>query len=295
MAISLLLSSCGGFIKDAELSSYHDQNNDYYARLEFILNLDDVRLPTVTIPIYDTEHWEDKYGQVAIIGGFNGDNQVKMDANLSKIFNQEIGGEGTLPDGTPLTNIIYGLNGVEIIQIPIGGHKHFVYFAAEKNVALMGVALTFKELDKVAKEVHGANVIIPFEFKDKDIKGSSGFFFSQEEGKSGFCAFFDISKIIYPEKLVELKHSIPKRSNDYLNDFNQSKLQFLEVRMSQEQEEKLMQFVESLQNEDNALVESIWEKIIIENQEAIKKAYEEYDDWKSAEEYWQQSEHLLYE
>ncbi len=199
--VMVLATSCGEkSIVEGVLLETVDHDGYVYADLSVDLNLGNVMLPSITIPVvnpYDPSH---VYGEISVVGGFNGVNEVGIGVNLTELLNVQ-GGIASLPDGSPLP--INGLEATQVVQIPIFNGQHRIYLASGSGVAMMGFALTFKELDPMGSAIQGVDIIIPFTIGK--FRGAAGFFTSTSSGKTGICVFIDIGEIVFPTELLEIK------------------------------------------------------------------------------------------
>ena len=250
----LMLSSCGqkSIIKDVLVQTY-ESDGEVYARLDVGFALGNVMLPSISIPIYNPNDMTTCYGQVSVLGGLNGVNDVVIDVNLTQALHIN-GGIASLPDGSPLP--LGGLGNAAVIQIPLFNDQHRLYIAADSGVALMGFALTFKELDVIGKTLGGADLLIPFNIKK--VRGAAGFFTDRQPGGTGIAAFVDIGGVITPSELEEVKSmgdiatkSLRVRSAAEISD--QSTITFSSKLMSSKKKRKFDTFLYKLHKKKQRL------------------------------------------
>lgn len=213
LSMTILLTACPGedppIVTDVLLDSYDDADS-IYLDLTVELDLGKTQLPSLNLPIANPYNTSVEYGELSLRGGFNGVNEVAISANLSSIF-QLMPTNATLPDGSLIP--MAGLSSSSIIQVPIANDLHRVYLAFGRGVAMMGFAITIKELDGLGRVLKGGDVLIPFNIYG--VNGAAGFFTSTETKKTGIAVFVDIGEVITPSDMLinkELHHGAQLKS-----------------------------------------------------------------------------------
>lgn len=202
LALVVLVTSCGKsgsqpkIVQDILLNT-RDIDGEVTVDLGVTLDIGNVQLPTVTIPVFNPKNPSVKYGEVRTRGGFSGLNDIEVSVNLTQALEVQ-GGQATLPDGSPIP--VGGLGNAAVVQIPLMNDQHRIYLAADRGVALLGAALTFKEFDQVGGSIRGADLMIPFMIRG--VRGAFGFFTSTSSGKSGFAVFVDLGSLITPSEIL---------------------------------------------------------------------------------------------
>lgn len=195
LVIVLTMVACGNSAgKNSIVQGVNVNQNvvdgDLFLDLEFDLAANGIALPTVSFPIMRNGSQK---GEVSLIGGFEGQNQVVISMNLSEVINIPSAADARLPDGEPLP--IAGISGSQVIAIPLGGgNKNLLYIAINQTTVLVGGSFTLKQLDGLGRSTAGINLFVPF--RGNNVAGTAGFYTSVEPGKSGIGLFIDITNAI---------------------------------------------------------------------------------------------------
>ncbi len=206
-ALAAGLSACGGglnsdsssIVSKSSLSTYLS-GTDIVAELRTQLDTGNLLIAGLDVPITDKHDPTRVLGHIAIQSSFCGSAICTTGSELVLSVNLTQSAKGssivnTLPNGTAIP--IGGLGGTPIIGIPIKNNAQ-LYVGISDKVALMGVALPFKEMDNVGKNLPGVNIFQPFGNNGAGgARGIVGIFTGASAGQSGLALFVDLSTVIH--------------------------------------------------------------------------------------------------
>lgn len=199
----LFLASCGktpslNFVKNVELKTYQ-KDNQAYGQVKTNLDTGSIQLPGLSLPIVDPRAPQITYGNLGIVLNLNGSTDIVIDVNLSAVA-QLPGGPVSLPNGTALP--VGGLNGADVIELPVDRTGAKVYVAFGAGVALVGTAVPIREFNGIGSYVGGANLFTAFQVGG-NVRGIAGVFTGRNEGQNGIGFFVDASKLLQPQQPVQ--------------------------------------------------------------------------------------------
>jgi hypothetical protein len=176
----IFLASCGGIKKTISDVSIDQSviDRDSYIHVEATLDLGNIYLPDFKAPI--KLNGQD-VGEVTL-----GSDLVAIDLNVSVLApKHETLGE--LPNGSKLPLI----KNNPVIVLPLGRSDIKIYVSLVNGAKAIGVSIPVKELDQVNRY---AGYFPPFMVKD--ITVAAGVYTSEDDGKSGIAAFFDLTPVL---------------------------------------------------------------------------------------------------
>lgn len=200
-----LLASCGQnpdqvqIVKDLQVQAITNDQQEILVSVDVELELGDMSLPSVEIPIINPQTGED-LGAISFLGTLNGTNELGIEVNLTNATKGAVGsGSATLPNGKALP--IGGIDQSKVIAIAVPNTGIKVYIGVAQGMALLGVAVPIAQLDGLGTTIGGLNIFPTFDIKG--IKGIAGLFTGTSAGQSGLALFVDLSKVIDPSDLLK--------------------------------------------------------------------------------------------
>lgn len=186
LVLAFAISACGKDSKkivtgiDVET---RDQDEQKYVISDFELDIGSGELPFLHLPL------PKDYGYLRMYRN-NGVNHVAVDVNLSEVLKLP-SGEATLPNGTmvPVDSM-----GAGIIEIPVSGINGKVYVAYNDDVALVGFAVSIKQLDGLGRDIGTIGVFPNFDVKGVNV--TAGVYTSEDGGQTGIAAFGNLVGIL---------------------------------------------------------------------------------------------------
>lgn len=171
------------------------QDGNAQVRLDLMLNTRNIRLPAFSLPILDPNQISGAaLGTVSLRPSFSGGGgMLSVSVNLTRALNERPFND-RLPNGNPLP---ISVNGAEILGFDIKDSPSKVYVALAPGVAMLGVAITLKELDSLGRSVGGANLFPSFQ--SGEIRGVAGIYTSSFSNQSGIGIFTDFGKLLEKE------------------------------------------------------------------------------------------------
>jgi hypothetical protein len=193
-AFVFLLTSCG---KRPPLVSGLQVNSsliddDVIVNVQANLNLGNIRLPSVTLPVLHPQTFE-RIGQISMTNMSAAQNFMVIELNASAISGLQTS-VIRLPNGglAPL------IGNNRAIEIPIQ-NKAKIYLSIGEGKLALGVTVAFSTLDVVGQKVGTTNFFPVFNLNQ--VYGAAGIYTSQSAGKNGFGLFADLSQVL-PTQLV---------------------------------------------------------------------------------------------
>lgn len=205
--LSFFLVSCGAqkpMVSDIKITPSYVED-DFYVTLSSTLELGNVSLPSLSIPLVILKTGVE-IGTLSMQTGIGGKNTFAFSLNLSAVTHLN-GAVSKLPNGGLLPLI--GTN--KTIEIPLK-HNISIYLSFGDGIAAFGIAVPFKTLDALGAQI-GTSALFPV-FNIKNVFGAAGIYTSKTAGKNGFGLFADLSRVINPEELYVL------RGQSYLKSIN---------------------------------------------------------------------------
>ncbi len=188
-ANALSLSACSDnsqFLKSMSLS-VSEQNSESYIKLAAEVDLGNVLIDGVQIPVYDP-HTQVEIGQVSLGAGPNGKELITLALNASSILHADPRLGSTLPNGRLLPSSV-GIASGEMLAIPVLEHSR-VYIGGDlKTSIVVGVALALQSLDSVTGSA-GLNANIFFsQIFNPNLSGTAGIYASGTAHQNGIAVF----------------------------------------------------------------------------------------------------------
>lgn len=205
LATLALTSGCGksGWVSDAKLRTY-SQNSQIYGELDMQISLGGFvlgDLPQIPIPHPRNPGKFIGYVDVRPVLSDSKKSDLIVAVNLTEVAKIRGGStSATLPNGTPLSNLIGGVDVSSILSFQLGGRSSRAYVSLDpaNQKALIGVALVIPALDGVAGRLPiPIDLFPPFQLKN-GARGVFGLFTSPSPNQSGFATIVDASALLQP-------------------------------------------------------------------------------------------------
>ena len=182
----------GNLVRDVKVE-LQTVNQDLYAVLTANIDTGSVQMPSVTMPIFDPNHFSTHYGQVAMKPALGGGTELNIAVDLTTTANLGAGSP-TLPNGSPLP--VGGISNVPVITLPLEGSQGAeLYLTLTQSVGMIGVAIPIKEFQQLGNSIGGINFFPSFQMPD-GLKGIAGIFTGTSATGSGIALFFDFSSVL---------------------------------------------------------------------------------------------------
>lgn len=183
----------GSLVQDVQVKTY-EQDGELLGELRAQLTTGALILAGLDLPIVDPKKPGKVYGHVTINNNFGGGggSELAVQLNLSQILNAAPM-QSTLPNGTPIP--VGGLGGAAVVALPVGSTGARVYVGLGTDVAMLGLALPFRQFDQIGQYVPGINLFQPF--SSNKINGIVGIFTGANAGQNGLALFADLSGLIH--------------------------------------------------------------------------------------------------
>lgn len=206
LVLAMGLASCGKnskkIVSDVDVQS-RDLDEQKYVTADFELSLGAAELPFLQLPL------PRNYGSLRLYRE-NGVNRVGVDVNLTEITKLP-GGDATLPNGTMVP---VDAMGAGIIEIPVDGINGKVYVAYNDDVALIGFAISIKQLDGIGSNLGTIGVFPNFDIKNVNI--TAGVYSSEDQGETGIAVFGNVAGLINGSSSIELAKETFKTREQYV-------------------------------------------------------------------------------
>jgi hypothetical protein len=180
-------------VTDFKVNPYFEED-DLYLSVSTQLNLGNISLPSLVLPIIHPKTYENLGNFVIQSTGLG--SAVAINLNISEVAKIQ-GALAKLPNGNNLPLI--GEN--QVIVIPIQNIAR-VYLSVGASTMALGFDITFSGLDGAGQTV--GNVSLFPNFAVGPVIGSAGMFFSKTAGQNGIGLFADISAALDELVFVEL-------------------------------------------------------------------------------------------
>ncbi|MCM2280034.1 MAG: hypothetical protein NDJ89_18325 [Oligoflexia bacterium] len=193
------LSACGkgdsggDLVQQVRIKTY-EQSGELFAELKAMLNTGAMMLAGLDIPIVDRKHPGVILGHFTVSNVFCGKpfcsgSELTVSLSLTKMLDADPA-QALLPNGSPLP--VGGLAGVPIVSVNAGDSGARIYLGISETVAMLGLALPFREFDQVGSNLPGFNIFLPID-SDEGTRGVAGIFTGSAPGQSGLALFLDFS------------------------------------------------------------------------------------------------------
>ena len=190
VVLSIFVVSCGNAPSNV-LSGVKvettTRDNDVWMSFAADLNLGAMSFASVSLPILHPRG-QTQIGQLELISGFSGQNQLKVSVNLTEVADVNMT-QATLPNG----NMIPMIANNPTIAINIGNGAK-VYLTLSETVTAIGVAVPIAAFDQIGQSLPGLN-FFPI-VNTGNVVGTAGIFTGAGAGKSGIAVVADVSKIV---------------------------------------------------------------------------------------------------
>jgi hypothetical protein len=197
--LSLSVISCGAqkpMVSDIRVLPSHS-GDDFLIDLSATLELGNVALPSITLPIFIRGGQE--VGNVSMTSGVASQNYLNINLNVSAITHLN-----SLYSRLPNGSLVPLIANNKSIVIPISKGVQ-IYVSLSASQFALGVSIPFKTLDALGQRV-GTTSLFPA-FNIKGIIGSAGIYTSKRRGKNGFALVADITSVIPRDVMGELESS----------------------------------------------------------------------------------------
>ncbi len=231
LGIVALNTACGqnpvqSVVTNVQIKTY-SVDHDEWVQMTTSLNTGGFMLTSVNLPVADPNDHSKIYGQLTLLPslpkpGSNG-GDITISLNISQIANVK-GIDPLLPNGTPIP--VGGLMNANLIAFPIADTGARLYFALGSQVAMLGAAIPFKELDPAGHYVPGINIFQPIQLGPVSL--TAGMFAGAQTNTTGVGFFVDLSQAVkdFPpfSSVKMMARSMPKGSSGITFDSVQPSL-----------------------------------------------------------------------
>lgn len=207
--LSLFAVSCGGGAPSNVLSGVKVStsviNDDTWMSFVADINLGAMNFGGISVPIRHPRG-QTEIGQLELISGLGGQNQIKISVNLSEAADLNMG-TALLPNG----NMIPMIANNPTIAIKVGNGA-LVYLTLSENVTAIGVAVPVSAFDNIGRSLPGLNYF-PI-VKTGEVVGTAGIFTSATAGQNGIAVVADVSKVVNMNKLFSSSASMALQAQE---------------------------------------------------------------------------------
>lgn len=201
--LSLFAISCGGGAPSNVLSGVKVEtktiDGDIWLSFASDLNLGAMQFASISVPVLHPRG-QTPVGQLELISGFSGVNQLKISVNVSELADVQTT-TATLPNG----NMIPLIANNQVIAVKIGGGAS-VYIALSEKVTAIGVAVPISAFDSIGRSLPGLN-FFPV-VNTGDVIGTAGIFTGMNAGQNGIAVVADVSKVVNIGSLLNASSSM---------------------------------------------------------------------------------------
>lgn len=194
--LSLFAVACGNapsnVLTGVQVST-ETRNDDLWMSFAADLNLGAMSFASISVPVLHP-HGQTPIGQLDLISGFSGTNQLKISVNVSELADVNTT-QATLPNG----NMVPLIANNQVIAVNIGNGAR-VYLALSEKVTAIGVAVPISAFDSIGQSLPGLN-FFPI-VNTGDVIGTAGIFTGAQAGQNGIAVVADVSKIVNLGKLL---------------------------------------------------------------------------------------------
>lgn len=162
-------------------------NEDIWMSFAADLNLGAMQFASISVPVLHPRG-QTPIGQLELISGFTGQNQLKISVNVSELADVQTT-TATLPNG----NMVPLIANNQVIAVNIGNGAR-VYLALSEKVTAIGVAVPISAFDSIGRSLPGLN-FFPV-VQNGDVIGTAGIFTGMNPGQNGIAVVADVSKIV---------------------------------------------------------------------------------------------------
>lgn len=188
--LSLFAISCGKAPSNV-LSGVKVQTTmveeDLWMSFSADLNLGAMSFASISLPIIHPRG-QTPVGQLELISGFSGQNQLKVSLNVSELTDVQTT-QAVLPNG----NMIPLIANNQTIAIEIGKGAR-LYLTLSETVTAIGVAVPVSAFDSIGQSLPGLN-FFPVVSTD-GVVGTAGIFTGAQAGQNGIAVVADVSKFV---------------------------------------------------------------------------------------------------
>lgn len=194
--LSFFAVSCGSSssnVLNGVTVSTQKVNDDLWMSFAADINLGAMSFGSVSLPIMKPKT-QTQVGQLELISGFNGVNQLKVSVNMSQFVDVNTS-MARLPNGNAIPMIANN----QTIAVDIGkGAK--IYLTLSETVTAIGVAVPISEFDKLGQSLPGLN-FFPI-VTQGNIVATAGIFTGLNAGQNGIAVVADLSKVVNLGQLI---------------------------------------------------------------------------------------------
>lgn len=189
--LSFFAVSCGsngaGTLQGVQVSTTTNSNNDVMMSFAANLNLGALSFAAISLPIYNPQS-KTQVGQVELVPGLNGVNQIKISVNLTSLSGVQTT-MAVLPNG----NMIPLIAGNQTVAVNLGNGAR-LYLSVSENVTAIGVAVPISAFDQIGSTLPGLN-FFPI-MNTNGVVATAGIFTGLNAGQNGIAVVADLSSII---------------------------------------------------------------------------------------------------
>ena len=156
------------------------------------INLGAMSFASISVPVLHPRG-QTPIGQLELVSGFSGQNQIRISVNLSEVADLNMG-PAVLPNG----NLIPMIGTNQAIAINVGNGAK-VYLALSSTVTAIGIAVPIREFDNIGRSLPGLN-FFPV-VTTGEVVGTAGIFTGLQSGQSGIAVVADVSKLVNMDKI----------------------------------------------------------------------------------------------
>ena len=194
--LSLFAISCGSSGTSNVLNGIKVEtqtvNDDIWMSFTSDINLGAMSFASISVPIVHPKY-QMPVGQLELISGLAGVNQLKVSVNLSELTDVE-SAQARLPNG----NMIPLIANNQAIAVNIGNGAQ-VYLTLSETVTAIGIAIPIKEFDSLGQSLPGLN-FFPI-VNQGEVTATAGIF-TGAPGKNGIAVVADVSRVVNLGKLM---------------------------------------------------------------------------------------------
>jgi hypothetical protein len=162
-------------------------DDDIWMSFAADMNLGAMSFASISVPVLHP-HGQAPIGQMEMISGLGGVNQLKISVNVSELADVQAA-QAVLPNG----NMIPLIANNQTIAVNIGNGAR-VYLTISEKVTAIGVAVPVSAFDSLGQSLPGLN-FFPI-VTSGDVVGTAGIFTGLKAGQNGIAVVADVSKVV---------------------------------------------------------------------------------------------------
>ena len=197
VVLSLFVVSCGSSGPSVLSNVQVEQkliNDDLWIFVTSDINLANMSFGSIALPI-PHPHGQTPIGQVELVSGIGGVNQLKISVNTAELADTQTG-QALLPNG----NMVPLIANNPAISVEIGnGGK--LYLLLTDSITVIGVAMPIREMDSIGSQLPGLN-FFPI-VQSNNVTAAAGIYTGARPGQNGIAVIADVTNVV-------------KQNNDFL-------------------------------------------------------------------------------